>query len=112
MKQAPRLPCRSGKPGQTTPDRLIEAVERLMTERDDLEPSLREITSSAGANVAAVKYHIGSHVALAHAVIERALTPHPRLRLEGPHPCARSPPPPGVEQLGGAWLRPTLLPAV
>src|SRR5258708_31152589 len=94
MKQAPRLPGRSGKPGQTTPDRLIEAVERLMTERDDLEPSLREITSSAGANVAAVNYHFGSKDALVHAVIERPLTQHAPAPLASLDPCPRSPPPP------------------
>ncbi len=111
MKQAPRLPCRSGKPGQTTPDRLIEAVERLMTERDDLEPSLREITSSAGANVAAVNYHFGSKDALVHAVIERALTEHAREQLEGLDACARSQPPAGIEEIVWAWMRPALVPA-
>src|SRR5258708_28304527 len=99
MKQAPRLPGRSGKPGQTTPDRLIEAVERLMTERDDLEPSLREITSYAGANVAAVNYHFGSKDALVHAVIERALTEHAPGQLESLDPCPRSPPPPCSDEI-------------
>src|SRR5260370_27594650 len=102
MKQAPRLPGRSGKPGQTTPDRLIEAVERLMTERDDLEPSLREITSYAGANVAAVNYHFGSKDALVHAVIERALTEHPREHLERLDASAPSQPPPRIEAIFSA----------
>src|SRR5260370_14557655 len=93
MKQAPRLPCRSGKPGQTTPDRLIEAVERLMTERDDLEPSLREITSSAGANVAALKHHFGSKYALFYPVIQSPLTEHARHHLESLNPCPLPHPP-------------------
>src|SRR5258708_23193520 len=111
MKPSPRLPGRPGKPGQTTPDRLIEAVERLMTERDDLEPSLREITSAAGANVAAVNYHFGSKDALVHAVIERALTEHAREQLEGLDACARSQPPAGIEEIVWAWVRPALVPA-
>src|SRR5260370_9822722 len=104
MKQAPRLPCRSGKPGQTTPDRLIEAVERLMTERDDLEPSLREITSSAGANVAAVNYHFGSKAALVHAVLEPALTEHAREPHEGLEPAAPSRTPARTAATFRAWL--------
>src|SRR5260370_16891657 len=99
MKRAPRLPGRWGKPGQTTPDRLIEAVERLMTERDDLEPSLREITSSAGANVAAVNYHFGSKDALVHPVIERALPQPAPDPPEGLHPSPPSHPPPRTQPL-------------
>src|SRR5258708_14664295 len=109
--QAPGWPGGSGKTGQTTPVLINVAVERLMTERYYLEPSLREITSYAGANVAAVNYHFGSKDALVHAVIERDLTEHAREQLEGLDACARSQPPAGIEEIVWAWMRPALVPA-
>src|SRR5215470_16816023 len=74
MKQRLVLPPRGDPAARGTPERLIAAVERLLAERDDLDPPLRDITQAAGANVAAVNYHFGSKAALVTAVIERAVT--------------------------------------
>jgi AcrR family transcriptional regulator len=103
-----RLPDRSEVSGRTTPERLIEAAERLVTERDG-EPSLRDITLAAGANVAAVNYHFGSKDALLDAVIERALTEHAREQLAELEAVAASQPPPGIDEIVRAWISPYLV---
>jgi AcrR family transcriptional regulator len=92
----------------TTRHRLIEAVERLLSERDDLSVSLREITTAASANVAAVNYHFGSKQALVDTVITRALKGHAEAQLAGLEAAAATRPPAPVEELVWAWMRPTL----
>ncbi|MFG2040026.1 TetR/AcrR family transcriptional regulator [Dactylosporangium sp. NPDC048998] len=59
--------------GQRTRDRLLAAALELISERGSEGITLREITDSAGANVAAVSYHFGSLKALCDAAIEHAL---------------------------------------
>ena len=59
--------------GQRTRDRLLAAALELLSERGPEGLTLREITDSAGANVAAVSYHFGSLKALCGAAIEHAL---------------------------------------
>jgi AcrR family transcriptional regulator len=94
-----------GEPPRNTPERLIDAVERLLDQRDDLELSLREITTAAGANVAAVNYHFGSKDALVNAVIERALTEHAREQLL----ALRAVDGGGLEDVVRAWIGPAVL---
>lgn len=53
--------------------RLMDAALRLLAERGEDGVSLREITSAADANVAAVSYHFGSLKALRDAAVEQAL---------------------------------------
>jgi AcrR family transcriptional regulator len=59
--------------GQRTRDRLLAAALELLSERGPEGLTLREITDSAGANVAAVSYHFGSLKALCDTAIEHAL---------------------------------------
>ncbi len=105
MKQQLVLPPRGDPAVQKTPERLVAAVERLLAERDDLDPPLRDITQAAGANVAAVNYHFGSKGALVTAVIERALTEQARELLKELDAVANAQPPAGVEEILWAWMR-------
>ncbi|WP_406472633.1 TetR family transcriptional regulator [Streptomyces sp. NBC_01615] len=59
--------------GQRTRDSLLAAALELLAQRGRDGVTLREITESAGANVAAVSYHFGSLRALCDAAIEHAL---------------------------------------
>jgi AcrR family transcriptional regulator len=59
--------------GLRTRMRLMDAALRLLAERGEDGVSLREITSAADANVAAVSYHFGSLKALRDAAVEQAL---------------------------------------
>ncbi len=53
--------------------RLLDAALDLLAERGEDAVSLREITSAAEANVAAVSYHFGSLRALCDAAVEQGL---------------------------------------
>jgi AcrR family transcriptional regulator len=59
--------------GLRTRTRLLEAALDLLAARGEEGVSLREITSAADANVAAVSYHFGSLKALCDAAVEQAL---------------------------------------
>jgi len=104
MKQTLALPPRGDPAAQGTPERLIAAVERLLAERDDLDPPLRDITQAAGANVAAVNYHFGSKAALITAVIERAVTEQVHEALQAFDAVADAQPPASVEEIVRAWM--------
>lgn len=54
---------------------LLDAAEELFSERGFAETSLRNITTRAGVNLAAVNYHFGSKKALIQAVFARFLKP-------------------------------------
>jgi AcrR family transcriptional regulator len=105
MKQRLVLPPRGDPAAQGTPERLIAAVERLLAERDDLDPPLRDITRAAGANVAAVNYHFGSKAALVSAVIERAVTEQARVGLDAIEAVSNAQPSAGVEEILWAWMQ-------
>ncbi len=59
----------------TTRDGLLDAAESLFAEHGFASASVRAITESAGANVAAVNYHFGSKLELIKAVLERRVGP-------------------------------------
>ncbi|HWQ39110.1 MAG TPA: TetR/AcrR family transcriptional regulator [Burkholderiales bacterium] len=58
-----------------TRERILAAAEALFMERGYAATSLREITSRARVNLAAVNYHFGSKAALVREVFERRLGP-------------------------------------
>jgi AcrR family transcriptional regulator len=59
--------------GERTRRRLLAATRALLAERDEDAVALRDITASAGANVASVSYHFGSKEALCRAAIVDAV---------------------------------------
>lgn len=58
---------------QETRDRIIRTAERLFAERGFVATSLRDLTTEAGVNVAAVNYHFGSKENLLRSVIREVL---------------------------------------
>lgn len=58
-----------------TVERILDAAEALFSEKGFAETSLRNITTKAGVNLAAVNYHFGSKKSLIQAVFARYLTP-------------------------------------
>lgn len=54
---------------------ILDAAEELFSERGFAETSLRNITTKADVNLAAVNYHFGSKKALIQAVFARFLAP-------------------------------------
>lgn len=67
----------------STPDRILDAAEKLFADDGFGATSLRSITAEAQVNLAAIHYHFGSKEALVQAVFERLLGPvnGERLRL-------------------------------
>lgn len=56
--------------GAATRERILRAAERLFAERGIDAVSIRDITSEAGANKAAIHYHFGSKAELVRAILE------------------------------------------
>jgi AcrR family transcriptional regulator len=54
---------------------ILDSAEELFSERGFAETSLRNITTRAGVNLAAVNYHFGSKKELIQAVFARFLAP-------------------------------------
>jgi AcrR family transcriptional regulator len=81
-----------------TQSRILDAAEALFMEHGFEATSLRQITSVAGVNLAAVNYHFGSKDDLFEAVLTRRLDPMNQERLalltrleHDAHPKALSP---------------------
>jgi AcrR family transcriptional regulator len=58
-----------------TKTRILDAAESLFVNGGFDSMSMRQITSAAGVNLAAVNYHFGTKDALIHAVLSRRLDP-------------------------------------
>lgn len=56
-----------------TPDRILDAAERLFMTHGYEATSMRMLTTAAGVNLAAVNYHFGSKEGLMQAVFRRRL---------------------------------------
>lgn len=58
-----------------TVERILDAAEQLFARYGFAETSLRQITTKAKVNLAAVNYHFGSKQSLIQAVLMRVLNP-------------------------------------
>lgn len=58
-----------------TRDRILDVAERLFAARGIENVTLRDITSEAGVNLAAVHYHLGSRDDLLRAIFVRRMMP-------------------------------------
>lgn len=68
---------------EQTQQKILDAAESLFAESGFNDTSLRQITSCAEVNLAAVNYHFGSKKALIQAVLQRYLqVVMPRLELQ------------------------------
>ena len=65
-----------------TKTRILDAAEQLFMEHGFEATSLRQLTSAAGVNLAAVSYHFGSKEELFQAVLTRRLDPMNQERIE------------------------------
>lgn len=58
-----------------TPSSIVNAAEALFAEQGFAETTVRQITSRAKVNLAAINYHFGSKKGLIQAVAEKFITP-------------------------------------
>ncbi|MDD2468457.1 MAG: TetR family transcriptional regulator [Desulfobulbus sp.] len=71
----------SAKQKQTTRDRILDAAERVFADKGLDGSSVRDITTAANVNLAAVNYHFGSKIGLIEAVFSRHLGPMNTARI-------------------------------
>ncbi len=69
------------KPEHITRTRILDAAEELFMQHGFEGTSMRQLTSRAGVNLAAVNYHFGSKDALIEAVFRRRLDPMNAARI-------------------------------
>jgi AcrR family transcriptional regulator len=91
--------------GLATKDRILDTAEKLFGMNGFEATSLRDITTEAKVNLAAVNYHFQSKDSLIDAVIHRRIEPVNRKRLEM---LAAAGDNPTVEQILTAFLTPVL----
>ncbi|MDG2122563.1 MAG: TetR/AcrR family transcriptional regulator [Verrucomicrobiales bacterium] len=90
-----------------TRDRLLDVAETLVAAHGFDAVSLRQVTSDAGANLAAVNYHFGSRDGLFQAAIGRRVEPINRERLQMLDDLEAGGEP-GIEAVLGALFRPVV----
>jgi len=91
--------------GVTTKDKILDSAEKLFGNNGFEVTSLRDITTDAQVNLAAVNYHFQSKDSLIEAVIARRIQPINRKRLEMLAQVGENP---SVEQILTAFLAPLL----
>lgn len=91
-----------------TKQRLIEAAEELFADEGFDRVSVRDITTKAGANVAAVNYHFGSREGLVAVVLTRYINPVNEERLARLDALERraAGKPVAMEEILDAFIRP------
>ncbi len=77
-----RRPSATDALSQDTKSRILDAAESLFTEHGFEATSLRQLTTAAGVNLAAVNYHFGTKEELFQAVLTRRLDPMNQERID------------------------------
>lgn len=80
-----RAARRGAAPDPTSADtktRILDAAEQLFMEHGFEATSLRQLTTAAGVNLAAVNYHFGAKEVLFEAVLTRRLDPMNQERID------------------------------
>lgn len=92
----------------STKERILHTAARLFSEHGFDNVSLRDITTAADVNIAAVNYHFGSKVGLLTEVFEEYAAPVNAARLELLDECEQKngDQPPGVSEILWALLSP------
>lgn len=93
---------------QSTKSRILEATEQLLAEHGFESVSLRDITTAADVNVAAVNYHFGSKEKLFEEVQCRYINPVNEERLRILEQLTEGGRTPDIRELLDAFLRPFL----
>src|SRR6195256_428085 len=75
------MSLRAIKPQHETRTRILDAAEELFMQHGFEGTSMRQLTTKAGVNLAAVNYHFGSKDALIEAVFRRRLDPMNAARI-------------------------------
>lgn len=101
--------ARVSQPGAQTREKILDAANKLFSERGVEGVSLRELTVKAGVNIAAVHYHFGSKDGILPELFARSSKPIVKWRLDllekvRRHPDGR----PYLEDVLEAFLRPAL----
>jgi len=109
----PRPARKGAAPDPTSADtktRILDAAELLFMEHGFEATSLRQLTTAAGVNLAAVNYHFGSKEDLFKGVLTRRLDPMNQERIELLERAEREAgnKPPTVEKVISAMLIPAL----
>ncbi|WP_250006518.1 TetR/AcrR family transcriptional regulator [Actinoplanes sp. M2I2] len=91
--------------GQRTRECLLRTTLQLLAARGPEGLSLREVTETAGANVAAVSYHFGSLKALRDSAVESALESYLDAQLDALAPLSADS---TLAELAAAFARPMM----
>lgn len=97
---------------EATRQTLLDATEQLLAEQGYAATTLRQLTTRASANLAAVSYHFGGKEQITRAALQRRIEPINRERLRRLRDLAeqRAPgdPPPTAAAVLAAFLQPLL----
>jgi AcrR family transcriptional regulator len=96
-----------GAPHFSTKERILAAAELLFAQHGFAETSLREVTSRADVNLAAVNYHFGSKSNLINEVFRRRLDELSSRRLAALQAAERDKPQ-DLEAVLAAFIEPAL----
>ena len=91
----------------STKDRILGAAEELFAQHGFVGTSLREVTSRADVNIAAVNYHFGSKDNLINEVFRRRMDVMSAQRLDALH-AAQQQQPGQLEPILAAFVKPAL----